>query len=199
MLRLCSERDTLRAIRKMGLVGAFKSMEYYGFVRLQQGYRDSVDYHSTFRLTEAQQRDGVSTMDTLTPQKRSWNMSRIRGSDTGPERRVRSLLHRMGFRFSLRRRELPGRPDIVLPRWRTVVFVHGCFWHRHAGCRNAVMPKTRREFWSNKLRGNVRRDQIVIRALQQLGWRVLTVWECELENIEKLGRELERTIAGNVK
>ena len=80
-------------------------------------------------------------------------MSRIRGSDTGPERRVRSLLHRMGFRFSLRRRDLPGRPDIVLPKWQIAVFVHGCFWHMHAGCCNAAMPKTRTEFWRRKLPG----------------------------------------------
>jgi DNA mismatch endonuclease, patch repair protein len=138
-------------------------------------------------------------MDKLTPQRRSWNMSRIRGSDTGPEKLVRSLLHQMGFRFSLRRRELPGRPDIVLPRWGIAVFVHGCFWHQHAGCRNAVMPKTRPEFWSNKLRGNVTRDQIVTRALHKLGWRVLTIWECELDKIEKLAPKLRRTIAGSVK
>ncbi|MGA3133575.1 MAG: very short patch repair endonuclease [Terracidiphilus sp.] len=99
-------------------------------------------------------------MDRLTPQRRSWNMSRIRGTDTGPEKCVRSLLHQLGFRFSLRRRELPGRPDIVLPKWGIAIFVHGCFWHQHKGCSNAVMPKTRPEFWANKLGGNVTRDRI---------------------------------------
>jgi DNA mismatch endonuclease (patch repair protein) len=138
-------------------------------------------------------------MDRLTPQRRSWNMSRIRGSDTGPEKRVRSLLHRLGFRFSLRRRELPGRPDIVLPKRRTAIFVHGCFWHQHTGCGNAVIPKTRTEFWNSKLRGNVKRDQIVIRALRQLGWRVLIVWECELEKADKLERKLQHAIAASVK
>jgi len=138
-------------------------------------------------------------MDRLTPQRRSWNMSRIRGSDTGPEKRVRSLLHRMGFRFSLRRRELPGRPDIVLTGRRIAVFVHGCFWHMHAGCCNAVIPKTRTEFWRSKLRGNVTRDRIAIRALRRLGWRVLVVWECELEKIDELGRKLQRAIAASAK
>jgi DNA mismatch endonuclease (patch repair protein) len=138
-------------------------------------------------------------MDKLTPQRRSWNMSRIKSSDTGPEKRVRSLLHRMGFRFSLRRRGLPGRPDIVLPKWRTAVFVHGCFWHQHTGCDNAVMPKTRPEFWSSKLNGNVSRDEIAVRALRQLGWRVLTVWECELEGAKKLERKIHRALSGRVK
>jgi DNA mismatch endonuclease Vsr len=94
-------------------------------------------------------------MDRITPQCRSWNMSRIRSHDTIPEKRVRSLLHRHGFRFSLRRKDLPGKPDIVLPSRRAVVFVHGCFWHQHAGCQGASMPKTRRPFWEAKLKGNV--------------------------------------------
>ena len=109
-------------------------------------------------------------MDNLTPDRRSWNMSRIRGNDTGPERAVRSLLHRKGFRFSLRRTDLPGKPDIVLPRLQTVVFVHGCFWHRHPGCRNAVLPKTRAEFWLKKLSGNVDRDQRNKQELLKSGW-----------------------------
>lgn len=129
-------------------------------------------------------------MDRLTPERRSWNMSRIRASDTGPERSVRSLLHRLGFRFSLRRRQLPGRPDIVLPKWAAVVFVHGCFWHRHQGCRNAVVPKTRPEFWVDKLEGNVARDHRATAALRQMGWRVLVVWECELKDLAKLERKL---------
>src|SRR6266404_7469753 len=93
------------------------------------------------------------TMDRLTAERRSWNMSRIRGRDTKPEREVRSLLHRLGFRFSLKRHDLPGRPDIVLSRYSTAIFVHGCFWHRHKNCRNSVVPKTRRAFWLAKLIG----------------------------------------------
>lgn len=128
--------------------------------------------------------------DKLTPERRSWNMSRIKGRDTGPEKQVRSTLHRLGLRFSLRRRDLPGRPDIVLPSRRTAVFVHGCFWHRHEGCRNAVLPKTRPEFWLAKLQSNVERDRINSKLLRKLGWRVLVVWECELENRPKLIRRI---------
>ena len=132
----------------------------------------------------------VQTMDRLTEQQRSWNMSRIKGKDTGPERRVRSLLHRLGFRFSLRRRDLPGRPDIVLTRHETAIFVHGCFWHRHYNCRNSVLPKTRPEFWLAKLNGNVERDARNVLALKQLGWRVVTVWECEVEDEGRLAGKL---------
>jgi DNA mismatch endonuclease, patch repair protein len=133
-------------------------------------------------------------MDKLTPQKRSWNMSRIRGFDTAPERHVRSLLHRMGYRFALRCRTLPGRPDIVLPKWKTAVFVHGCFWHQHRGCRNAVMPKTRPEFWAEKLQANIMRDESACRNLHELGWQVITVWECELKQIAKVKTKLKTVL-----
>ncbi len=133
-------------------------------------------------------------MDRITPERRSWNMSRIQGKNTTPERRVRSLLHRCGFRFSLRRKELPGKPDVVLPRFRTAMFVHGCFWHRHAGCRNAVLPKTRSEFWSRKLSANVERDRQNVRDLKRLGWRVLIVWECELRDELALQKRLSRSL-----
>ena len=129
-------------------------------------------------------------MDRLTPEQRSWNMSRIRGRNTEPERRVRSLLHRMGFRFSLKRRDLPGRPDIVLPKYRTAIFVHGCFWHRHKNCRSSVLPKTRPEFWLTKLDGNVARDKRNSIALRKLGWKILTIWECEVNDEPKLSQEL---------
>lgn len=119
-------------------------------------------------------------------------MSRIRGRDTGPERLVRSLLHRLGLRFSLRRKGLPGKPDIVLPARSTVVFVHGCFWHQHPSCRLAVMPQTRPEFWAEKLGRNVVRDRENERSLRSLGWRVVTVWECELEDQAKITRRLGR-------
>lgn len=132
--------------------------------------------------------------DRLTPERRSWNMSRIKGRDTGPEKRVRSILHRLGFRFTLRQVGLPGKPDVVLPRRRTVVFVNGCFWHQHAGCQNAVLPKTRTDFWVSKLTGNTDRDQRNSAALRRLGWRVLVVWECELVDEAKLERKLLRKL-----
>jgi DNA mismatch endonuclease (patch repair protein) len=121
-------------------------------------------------------------------------MSRIKGRDTVPEKRVRSLLHRLGFRFSLKRKDLPGRPDIVLPRRRIAVFVHGCFWHRHKDCSNSVLPKTRPEFWLAKLNGNVERDARNAAALKGLGWRVLTIWECEVDNETRLCRRLLKWI-----
>lgn len=108
-------------------------------------------------------------------------MSGIRGKNTLPERTVRSHLHRAGLRFSLHRRDLPGSPDLVLPRWNAVIFVHGCFWHRHPGCVKAAVPKTRRNFWLRKFAANVERDRRHRRALQRLGWRTHVVWECELD------------------
>ncbi|MFT8897970.1 MAG: very short patch repair endonuclease [Acetobacter sp.] len=119
--------------------------------------------------------------DTISAERRSWNMSRIRGRDTGPELRLRSLLHRAGFRFRLHAKDLPGKPDIVLPKYHTVIFVHGCFWHRHKGCRNATTPSTRAEFWQAKFDGNVDRDNRNRAALETAGWTVMTVWECELK------------------
>ena len=124
--------------------------------------------------------------DRLSRERRSWNMSRIRGKDTGPEKVVRSLLHRMGYRFRLHGRKLPGRPDIVLPKYRAVVFVHGCFWHRHWGCRNCTTPTKRRQWWVQKLEGNAARDEVNRRALRRLGWRVGVVWECETEKPQTL-------------
>ena len=115
-------------------------------------------------------------------------MSRIRGKDTKPELRVRSQLHRMGYRFRLHRKDLPGRPDIVLPKYDTVIFVHGCFWHRHKGCRFAYTPKTRVEFWGTKFEQNVRRDRRNEAALRKRGWRIIRIWECETESFEALAR-----------
>ena len=129
-------------------------------------------------------------MDRLTAERRSWNMSRVKGRNTAPELKVRSLLHRLGFRFSLRRRDLPGRPDIVLPKYEAAIFVHGCFWHQHKNCRKSVLPKTRREFWLPKLNGNVARDKRNVIALKQLGWKVLTVWECEVRDESALSGKL---------
>lgn len=130
-------------------------------------------------------------MDRISKERRSWNMSRIRGVDTKPERIVRSLLHELGYRFRLHRRDLPGRPDIVLPRYRSVIFVNGCFWHRHTGCRFAYNPKSRIEFWQEKFSGNVARDLRNTRELEALGWRCLTVWECEVKDNDRMQETLK--------
>ena len=119
--------------------------------------------------------------DRISEARRSWNMSRIRGKDTGPELHLRSLLHQAGFRFRLHDRNLPGCPDIVLRKFRTVIFVHGCYWHRHPLCPNATTPSTRREFWQAKFDETVERDKRNKKELATRGWRVLTVWECDLE------------------
>jgi len=129
--------------------------------------------------------------DRLTPQRRSWNMSRVRAANTKPELVVRSLIHKMGYRYRLHVRELPGCPDIVLPRLKCVVFVHGCFWHRHRSCPFAYSPKTRKAFWQNKFKGNVARDRKQLRTLADLGWRVLVVWECELRNLDSIAKRLK--------
>lgn len=112
---------------------------------------------------------------------RSFNMSRIRGRDTKPELLVRQYLHGRGLRYRLHAKHLPGKPDIVFPGLRTVIFVHGCFWHRHEGCRYFVVPKTRTEFWLTKIGRNVANDERQQNELRAAGWRVLTVWECELK------------------
>ena len=109
-------------------------------------------------------------------------MSRIRGKNTKPEILLRQLLHRAGYRFRLHAPDLPGKPDIVLKKYRTVIFVHGCFWHRHEGCPGATTPKTRAEFWREKFRRTVERDRCKQAELEKLGWQVLTVWECSLKS-----------------
>ena len=119
--------------------------------------------------------------DIVSSEKRSQMMSGIRGKDTKPELRVRHYLHAQGFRFRLHDRRLPGKPDLVLPKWNAAVFVHGCFWHWH-DCRYFKLPKTRPEFWSEKLAGNRARDEINRRRLETLGWRVLVIYECELRD-----------------
>lgn len=129
-------------------------------------------------------------MDSLTKERRSWNMSRIKSKDTKPELRVRSLLHRLGYRFRLHRKNLPGRPDIVLPKYKTAIFVHGCFWHRHEGCRFAYNPKSRMDFWRKKFEENQRRDKKNSTKLKELGWKVAVIWECETQNSKKLNLTL---------
>ena len=118
-------------------------------------------------------------------------MRRVRSRDTGPELAVRRFLHRAGYRFRLHDRRLPGSPDLVLRRHRTVVFVHGCFWHRHRGCPRTTTPKTRREFWRTKFRANVARDAAAVRALETLGWRVVVVWECRTGSSSDLAEALK--------
>lgn len=130
-------------------------------------------------------------MDILTKEKRSWNMSRIRSGNTKPELLVRSLLHRMGYRFRLHRKDLPGKPDIVLPKHKAVIFIHGCFWHHHDGCKYAYIPKTRQEFWKAKFKSNVERDRKVKKQLKEKNWRILVIWECELLNIESTIKRLK--------
>lgn len=129
------------------------------------------------------------------PSHRSWNMSRIRGKDTKPELVVRRLLHAEGFRYRLHAADLPGRPDIVFRSRKKVIFVHGCFWHQHAGCRNAVMPKTRTEFWSEKLGKNVSRDQSVLNQLREKGWKALIIWECQTSQPEIVREMLKEFLA----
>ena len=121
-------------------------------------------------------------VDTITSEHRSWVMSRIRSSDTTPERVVRSLLHRLGYRFSLRRKNLAGTPDIVLRKYKTVIFVHGCFWHRHPGCKQASNPKSRTKFWREKFQRNVARDERNQCELRKQGWNVIVAWECEIKS-----------------
>lgn len=119
-------------------------------------------------------------------------MARIRGKDTKPELVVRRLLHAMGYRFRLHRRDLPGTPDIVLPGRGAVIFLHGCFWHGHEGCRFATKPATRGDFWAAKIEANRRRDRLAVRGLRRLGWRVMVVWECATRRPAGLEARLRR-------
>lgn len=128
--------------------------------------------------------------DILSKKDRSLLMSKVRSADTKPEWIIRCALHRLGFRYRLNNRHLPGRPDLVFPKYRAVVFVHGCYWHRHPECKDASMPKTNVDFWKKKFADNEERDQRNQRQLVERGWRVLVVWECELLNhtVETLDR-----------
>jgi len=134
-------------------------------------------------------------VDRISPEHRSWNMSRIRDKNTKPEIKVRSLLHKLGYRFRLHRKDLPGKPDIVLPKHNTVIFVHGCFWHRHHRCKYAYKPKSRIDFWETKFKENVNRDRRNRKRLIQLGWKVITIWECKVFDIPKL----KKTVSQNLK
>lgn len=140
----------------------------------------------------------AATMDTLTPAARSERMGRIRGKGTGPELMVRRMVHALGYRFRLHRRGLPGHPDMVFPRHKAVVFVHGCFWHRHPdpSCPLARLPKSRLSFWKPKLEQNRARDLRNRHALITQGWRVLVVWECELRDRRRVAAKLQSFLSG---
>jgi len=129
-------------------------------------------------------------VDKIRPEKRSRNMAQVKGKNTKPEILVRSLLHKMGYRFRLYVKRLPGKPDIVLPRYKAVIFVHGCFWHGHDGCKRATIPATRTELWMAKIAGNRERDQHNIAILEGLGYRCLTIWQCEMKDTEALKQRL---------
>lgn len=133
--------------------------------------------------------------DVHSKAQRSFNMSRIRSRDTGPEMKLRSALHRAGLRFRLHRRDLPGRPDIVLPKSQIAIFVHGCFWHQHTGCRYSTTPATNADFWIEKFRKNTERDKANIEELQRIGWTVLIVWECEIKMSVVAAAERIRTLS----
>jgi DNA mismatch endonuclease (patch repair protein) len=121
-------------------------------------------------------------------------MSRVRGKDTKPEKLVRSFLHERGFRFRLHVSNLPGKPDIVLPKYRTVIFVNGCFWHHHPRCKRSAYPRQHKRFWREKINATVARDRGAVRSLRKLGWRVATVWECQIQRLDASRKKLEELI-----
>jgi len=123
----------------------------------------------------------LNMTDVHSKETRSYNMSRIKSKDTKPEMLVRKFLHKNGFRYRLHVKDMPGKPDIVLPKYKTVVFIHGCFWHGHEGCKYYVVPKTRTEWWLNKINGNINNDTNAEKTLKANGWNIITLWECELK------------------
>ncbi|WP_298084025.1 DNA mismatch endonuclease Vsr [uncultured Akkermansia sp.] len=137
-------------------------------------------------------------MDVFSPEKRSQVMSRIRSKDTKPEKIIRSILHKLGFRFRINRKDLPGKPDIVLPKYKTVIFVHGCFWHQHEGCRIASNPKSNIDFWNKKFSNNIERDKKNQKALKKMGYRVFVIWECEVKFFLKNSDELRKMLLSDI-
>lgn len=131
--------------------------------------------------------------DRFTPEERSRIMAKVKGRDTKPEILVRRILHRLGYRFRLYRKDLPGKPDIVLPRHRKIIFVHGCFWHGH-DCKRGARPETNADFWNAKIKGNMERDARNTEELKRLGWDVLTLWVCEMKDPDELAERLGRFI-----
>lgn len=137
-------------------------------------------------------------MDKLNTEQRSKNMAAVKGKNTTPEIRVRKMLHKMGYRFRLHRKDLPGKPDIVLPRYRLCIFVNGCFWHQHPGCKRATIPELNREFWVKKFQGTLERDMCAKNELIAQGWRVCIIWECETKNEVSLSMSIQKCMADTV-
>jgi len=136
--------------------------------------------------------------DKLSRTRRSWNMSRIRSRDTKPEVAVRRVLYKLGHTFRLHRHDLPGKPDIVLPKYRVAIFVHGCFWHQHTGCVDCSNPKTNAKYWRPKLSANVQRDRKYRRRLRQVNWTPIVIWECQTQRAEQLRVRLERKLNSKI-
>jgi len=136
-------------------------------------------------------------MDTVSKEVRSRNMSAIRSKNTNPETVVRSLLFALGYRYRLHRKDLPGKPDIVLKKHNTVIFVHGCFWHHHRNCKRANWPKSNQEYWIPKIQRNVKRDRSHNSKLKKQGWKVLVIWECQIKNIDKLSLKIQEHFSRN--
>ncbi|MBR2125191.1 MAG: DNA mismatch endonuclease Vsr [Akkermansia sp.] len=134
-------------------------------------------------------------MDVHTPEQRRRNMSAIKGKHTKPEMLVRRALHAMGYRFRLHRNDLPGKPDIVLPRHKVAIFVNGCFWHRHVGCKYASTPATNVDFWNAKFAENVARDKCIYEKLEVLGWKVVVIWECEVKRLLQESYNLSKLLS----
>lgn len=134
---------------------------------------------------------GESRLDTLSPEQRSERMSRVRAKNTKPELLVRRLIHSLGYRYRLHSKKLPGHPDLVFPGRKKVIFVHGCFWHRHEGCPLCRMPKTKIDFWKPKFEGNQSRDKVNQAKLREQGWDFLIIWECELRDREPLAGRIK--------
>lgn len=132
--------------------------------------------------------------DTVSKSVRSRIMSSVKQRHTKPEMIVRSLLHQLGFRFRLHREDLPGSPDIVLPKFRTAIFVHGCFWHQHKNCSKSRRPSSNQDYWNTKLDENISRDKRKEKELSKLGWRVVTIWQCEIRNLETLTKKLKKLL-----
>ena len=136
----------------------------------------------------------INMADVHSKATRSYNMSRIKGKNTKPEMLVRTFLHAKGYRYKLHDKKLPGKPDIVLPKYRTVIFVHGCFWHGHANCKYFVVPKTRTQWWTDKINGNKANDEKAVKALKKDGWKIIKVWECDLKPVK-----IEKTLISLLK
>jgi DNA mismatch endonuclease (patch repair protein) len=161
--------------------------------RLEQRYSISIHVKRFGNRLTAQE-----NLDRLTPQRRSWLMSRVGSKNTGPELIVRRLAHRMGLRFRLHAKGLPGKPDLVFRKHKAVVFVHGCFWHQHKNCRYSKCPKTRSTYWQAKFDENVARDAKNRRDLKKQGWRILTIWQCRTTNEKKLKKRLQEFFCGGL-